>query len=279
MRKSMRVRSIIRISVGRDIPQNLCGLGCGELNGKLGLISTAGGNYHLILMQRTTRTFNAAGTLEPTAGGVVELPVAGDRRDADEFGAVDFIRGIRREVSEELGLTSADYNIAAHRVFLSNNRPKPQWHTSLDTGEVVATVLAMGTTPLCPETIAGKRFLESPSKGLYESRGLVYSPMGTSAKEFFDIIEEGYYSKEGLAWLGNARSLRGDEAAMRLMDEIKQPTLLSMVYASAMIHGAKETVDCLESLRSAPWWTRPWPDRPSGAQSRVCRDPSWVSSS
>jgi hypothetical protein len=73
--------------------------------------------------------------------------------------------------------------------------------------------------------------------------------------------------------LGNARSLRGDEAAMRLMDEIEQPTLLSMVNASAMIHRAKETVDCLESLRSAPWWTRPWPDRPSGAQSRVYRDP------
>jgi hypothetical protein len=244
------------------------------LNGKLGLISYADpAEPAIVLMQRTLVTSNAAGTLGPTAGGVVEMKVWGDARDSDGFGSVDFLSGIRRELSEELGLSPEDYNIAVRSVFAANNRTRPraleEKDARLDTGELVATVLTLGTTPLGKAEFARRRYDGSPSKGLYESKGVLFLPLGKSAEQLARYVAHGHYDPQSCRWLGRWKR----PGSCRIADELEQPTLVTILYASAMRYGPQATLRAFAAAFPEAWWSLPWPDAAVAGESRVCRPP------
>ena len=246
------------------------------LNGKVALVSVSDGDAWFILMQRSTNVSNAAGGLAQTAGGVAELAVEGDRRDADEFGAVDVVAAIRREMQEELGVRPSDCHLSVKAVFLANSRTKPIDRSRPDTGELVATVLAVGTTTLDVRAFAQRRLEGSQSRGLYESNGLLFVPMGKSADDFARNIFRGRYrpadpyERSGPRWCG-----LGFGGGIPIENDLEQAAFVAAMYASEMRYGQQKTVAAFKAAAGeAPWWSRPWHGRAAGARSRIVRDPA-----
>jgi len=241
------------------------------LNVKVGLVSLHQGTPHLVLMRRTRWVSNARGAVSPTAGGVIQLPVAGDARDSDGLGSVDFLRGASRYLATELGLRPEQYNVGVHAVFLSNNRPRPISSEGADlaTGELVATVLVAGTTMLGPDDFRDDRAWAPPGIGPFESRGALFVPMGSSADDFANNISRGRYDPESGTWLGTTST--GGES---LSDTLEQPTMIAAMYASTLVHEPAPTIEAFRNVASGtPWWAEPWPDAAPGAAARICRDP------
>lgn len=238
------------------------------LNGKVALVSVVDGEASFVLMQRSFNVSNGAGGLAQTSGGVAELAVEGDRRDADPFGAVDVLAAIRRELHEELGIRPNDCNLSAKAVFLANSRTKPVHLGRLDTGELVATVLAIGTTTLDPAGFALRRLEGSQSRGLYESEGLVFVPMGKSAQEFAENLLKGTYDRSDSSWCPVGGGLQ-------IENELEQAAVVAALYASEMRYGQEETIDAFKTVAGGvPWWSRPWEGRGIGARARIVRDPA-----
>jgi len=272
------------------------------LNGKICLVSRPEPDLqYLVLQNRSHAPSNGGDILGPTSGGVVELEVSHDPRDADEYGTLSVVAGIRRELREELGL-SAGYDLGVAAVFLSNSRPyrNPATMARLDeskrlntkdNGELVATLLAIGFTTLGPDEFADERVHGSPSKGLYESRGCLFLPMGSSAVEFAENLFHGRYEPETSAYLppisretgvGTAPGPAGVAAgsAREIGLYLDQATVVGALYAGARVFGVKDTVAaCTEAMGRRPWWAQPWPDAEPGYASRVIRDPDALAGS
>ncbi|WGX97739.1 hypothetical protein [Nocardioides sp. L-11A] len=260
------------------------------LNGKIGIISVIDDQPFFVLMARSDKVSNGRMGLGPAAGGVVELSVEGDARDADRFGAVDVMAGIRRELREELGLRTTEVQSAARAVFLatSRTRPRPDRSGRLDpdTGELVATVLAVGVTHLGPEDFARRRFDASPGRGLYESRGLVFVPMGRSADSFAETLMWGTYDAAALSaarpWQVVGEEVPAPATTERpvpsdrqsIQGNLDQAALVAALYASATIFGTQATMDAfVAQVHGSPLWTVTWPEQAAGSMSRVCRQP------
>lgn len=237
------------------------------LNVVLGLIAVgAEGRRDLVLMQRSTRTSNAAGELGPTSGGVIELANPRDRRDSDRFGAVDPVAGIRRELHEELGLGPDDCTLAVHAVYLSNSLGPASSGGENRTGQLVSTVLAIGTTHLDETGFRRRRHNGSPSAGLYESRGLVFVPMGSTADDFARSVVCGGYDEATLKWLGEMPSAAG----VRRVRDLEQSALLVALYASSSVFGPGETLVAFRrAFGDMPFWSFESPE----TARRVCRPP------
>lgn len=259
------------------------------LNGKIGVISVFDGSAHFVLMVRSDSASNGRSALAPAAGGVVELAVDGDMRDADRFGSIDVMAGIRRELREELGLRTNEYQAAARAVFLANSRTRPRLERNgtfnVSTGELVATVLALGTTRLGPSDFAQRRFEASPGRGLFESRGLLFVPMGDSAQEFARRLMSGEYapsqitpSNPVIEWTPSVKRsamVEGSTWVESIGDNLDQAAFIAALYASASIFGTRQTADAFTAVANgSPWWDLTWPGLLPGSSSRVCRPPS-----
>lgn len=244
------------------------------LNGVVGLVSVAGSGPHLVLMRRSTNLNHAADELSPTAGGVLELGTSRDRRDADAFGALDPLAGIRREVTEELGLGPEDYSLAVHAVYLANSLGRVKVDgRGRGTGQLVATVLALGTTSLDAGAFAERRHRASPSKGLYESRGSVFVPMGANAREFSENLVRGYFNDSNYGWAKEHYSKDcgpdgGDWRSIR--EYLDQSGLVVALYASSHVFGPFETLSAFHDVFSDESF---WSFSSVGEARRVCRPP------
>ncbi|MEQ6901060.1 hypothetical protein [Nocardioides sp. YIM 152588] len=257
------------------------------LNGKLGLVSETADATYLVLMVRSGKVSNAARCLTQAAGGVMELPVGPEVRHGDPFGAVDFVRGVQAETQEELGLQPDDYEMGASTVFLSNNRTRPTVDDAgaykRATGELVATVMFTGVTHLKPETILKRRSRASATRGLYEQHSLLFVPMGESAATFARNLLEGYWTRSTADAGSERRPIRSDfradphphQPSFRIVDWLDQAALVSALYASRNTFGSEATAAAFrDAMHGVPWWARAWPTLPSGALSRVCREPA-----
>lgn len=242
------------------------------VNGKLCLVSDGGEEPALVLMQRSKSTSNGAGVLGPTAGGVLELSVAGDSRDSDDSGAVDVLAGTVRELGEELGLQPDDVVVETSCAFLSNSTSRPVARNSSTEprGEVLCTVLATGRTALGPEEFARRRYRASPSKGRYESDGLLFVPMGECAQDFAAVLAESLFVPGEPTTHGPGTA---PPKAVPIKDFLEQSALVGAVYAAAMIFGVPATIAAFSSaFGGIPWWADPWPD----GTPRLVHDPQYL---
>lgn len=226
------------------------------VNGKLCLVSDTPDGRFLVLMQRSGRTANAPGVLGPTAGGVVELPVHDDRRDGDPFGAVDVLAGTERELTEELGLTPGDFILEPSCVFLSNSSPRRTGTSAAMKGEILCTVLSTGRTSLGPDGFAERRYRASPSKGRYESDGLLFVPMGDGAQDLATALATGAFVR------GEPRVCAPGGDREPIIDYLEQSALIGAIYAAAMLYGPGATIEAFSTgdYWGTPWWARRWPD-------------------
>ncbi|GAA3968482.1 hypothetical protein [Gordonia caeni] len=226
------------------------------VNGKVCLVSDTPDGCFLVLMQRSARTSNAPSVLGPTAGGVVELQVHDDLRDGDPFGAVDILGGTARELTEELGLTKSDYILEPSCAFLSNSAPRSMSESVITKGEVLCTVLSTGRTALGPDGFLERRYRASPSKGRYESDGLLFVPMGDCAQDFATTLStHAFVRGESLVYPAAADR-------ERIVANLEQSALIGALYASAMLYGPTATIEAFSTgdYWSTPWWARRWPE-------------------
>jgi hypothetical protein len=255
------------------------------LNGKICLISRPlpSENY-LVLQNRSHAPSNGADMLGPTSGGIVELAVSHDRRDADTYGTVDVVAGIRREMREELGLAPEQYDLGVHAVFLSNSRPyrDPKAMHSMKrsaggvkgNGELVATLLAIGTTALGPAAFAEQRIHGSASKGLYESRGCVFIPMGNNATEFARNLLQGQFEPATNAFITSTDAGQRLSSGREIRLYLDQAALVAALYAGARVFDPGSVVESFtREMGDLPWWAEGWPGAETGYSSRIIRDP------
>ena len=244
------------------------------LNAKLGLVSQSdSGDRHLILMNRSENVRHGGRLLGPTSGGVIELAAPTDRRDADPFGAIGPLAGLRREVREELGLGPDEYSCAVHAVFQANSRSFPAPTAAgvrYATGELVSTVLALGTTTVDREGFRVRRIRASPATGLHESRGLVFVPIGDSARDLATALLTGRYDPATnmyhRSWERGHREIEG---------YLDQAALVAAIYVGAMLFGPDDSLEAFRAaMQGVPWWSGflEVPDVP-GRHARVVRHP------
>ena len=248
-----------------------------QLNGKVTFISRSadGRNSHIILMNRAAGNDNGYGIAATTAGGALSLPASGEPCDGDRFGALDPLSGIRREVSEELGLEAHDYSVSLHAVVQHNSRPQPQEKNNrldIRNGDMTATCLAIAHTPLSPQELSEKRFLGSASVGLAEADGLIAIPFTSSAEDLYQLVCAGAFCP-GCSLFSTEASCttRGcGRPTKNLLANIEQMALVSIIYCSALIHGVEPTIT---AWRAEPLWLRP--SHVDGhAYARVCAHPT-----
>ncbi|MFM9378301.1 hypothetical protein [Gordonia sp. VNK21] len=234
------------------------------LNGKVCLIAESAGGPYLVLMQRSNNVSNAPGVLGPTSGGVVELKVGPSDCDEGRFGTVEILDGIRRELTEELGLQPDDYELEASCVFESNSAPEPVGDAGTK-GEILTTLLATGRTALTPDDFRRRRIHASPGKGRYESVGLLFVPVGPTAESF----------AEALTTLCHVRGRQRPRKAgtRRILDDLEQSALVGALYCCAMLHGPAATVAAFRrAFATRPWWAVPW----QAGTPRIVVDPDRV---
>lgn len=248
-----------------------------QLNGKVTFISRSadGRSSHIILMNRAAGNDNGYGIAATTAGGALSLPASGELCDGDRFGALDPLTGIRREVSEELGLEDDDYSVSLHAVVQHNSRPQPQeknQRLDIRNGDMTATCLAIAHTPLSPQELSEKRFLGSASVGLAEAEGLIALPLTASAQELYQSVCTGSFCPRCSAFVAEESCIdRGcGRPTKNLLANLEQMALVSVIYCSALIHGVGPTI---EAWRTEPLWLRP-NHVGDDAYARVCAHPA-----
>ena len=248
-----------------------------QLNGKVTFISRSGDgrSSHIILMNRAAGNDNGYGIAATTAGGALSLPASGELCDGDRFGALDPLSGIRREVSEELGLNDDDYSVSLHAVVQHNSRPQPQEkddRLDIYNGDMTATCLAIAHTPLSPHQLSERRFLGSASVGLTEAEGLIAIPIKDNAEQLYQSVRAGSFCPECSSF-GAGESCE-DRACNRptknLLANLEQMALVSIIYCSALVHGVKATI---EAWRSEPLWLLPT-EVEDDVYARVCAHPA-----
>ena len=256
------------------------------LNVVLGLLAAPPGREPALLFAiRSKEPRNGAGGLAPAAGGVIELAAGRARKDSDAFGCVDPRAGVVRECREELGFEPDPDSLHPAAAFLSTTRSRP-WALEgaapprIDTGELVASVLFLGSTDLDLEQVRDRVRRADPVEGAYESQGVVQVPMCGSAEELVRYLSTARFTgREVVApRLGPVDALVAPlldpfmgsvVGGERLLDALGQSGVLTCLYASARIHGADETRAAFQTL--GPWWRPDWPGRVPDGTSRICR--------
>lgn len=257
-----------------------------QLNGKATFIcrtAKEGGGFHAfaVLMNRSMANENGFGVAATTAGGVLSLPVPKGFCDGNEFGALDPVHGVQREISEELGLEPSEYSLSFHAVVQHNSRPLPRQKDdklAVNNGELTSTCLAIAHTNLSYEELSSRRFTGSAAAGLAEADGLIAVPLGKSAEEFYQAITTGKYCQGCSEFFDDPKSApleHCERTLTRLVDNIEQMALVSLAYCSAVIHDVKSTKSI---WRTSTLWTDPHPgsssaDLRDANYARVCADP------
>lgn len=244
------------------------------LNVILGLLSTpAGAEPALVFAIRSDSVRNGAGGLAPAAGGVIELSVGRLAKDSDAFGCVDPRLGVVRECREELGIVPDPGTLHPAAVFLSTTRARPLQRDGseprVDTGELVASVLYLGSTELGLGQIRESSWRADLVEGAYESRGFVSVPLCESADAFVQTLRRARFTGRDVVF--SEPPAPGD----LLLDCLGQSGVLTCLYASARVHGPEETLEAFAALE--PWWLPDWPDAVPGGRARICRGfDSWL---
>lgn len=202
----------------------------------------------LVLAQRSAVTRNGASTLSATAGGVLELDQDSQRLDTDELGVPDVARGALREMYEELGLDDTEVTAAPSAVWVATVAGRST--TGQPKGQLVASVLYLGTTSLGLGGVKARRFRSNHARGAFELdelRALALPPGPSGARHFADTVRQ-------------------------LAPQLDQHGLMSCVYSGMRTYGDRFLPILVDAFEDTPWWAMPWSDNDREERPRVCRD-------
>lgn len=203
----------------------------------------------VVLCRRSAATRNGAGTLSATAGGVIELDQQDIRLDTDALGAPDVTGSALREMTEELGIPPGEVALVPVAAFVSTIDGQGSTSSGRGTGQVVASVLHIGTTSLGLTGLLQARHHASATRGAFEVDNL----------EAIAMLP----GEEGLSLF--VATIR--EHACRL----DQHGLLTCFYAALRIYPSG-VIDAFKEAFEVPWWSIPWAGEEQSGRLRVVRD-------
>lgn len=216
----------------------------------LGLPPSATGPVDMVVLcRRSAVTRNGAGTLSATAGGVIELDQREIRLDTDALGAPDVTGSALREMAEELGIPRGEVALVPVATFVSTINGRRRTPSSRGTGQLVASVLHIGTTSLGLAGLLEARHHASATRGAFEVDSL-----------------------EALAMLPGESGLSRFAATVREhAHRLDQHGVLTCFYAALRFYPAG-VLDAFAEVFEVPWWSIPWVGEEGSARLRVVRD-------
>jgi 8-oxo-dGTP pyrophosphatase MutT (NUDIX family) len=203
----------------------------------------------VVLCRRSTATRHGTGTLSATAGGVVELDQRDVHLDTDALGAPDVTGSALREMTEELGIPREEVSVVPVAAFVATLDGRRGTAPGRGSGQLVASVLHIGTTPLGLAGLLRARHDASATRGAFEVDSL-----------------------EAFAMSPGPSGLAAFAAAVREhADRLDQHGLLSCFYA-ALRYYASGVVEAFSDTFEVPWWSIPWTGEEQDGRLRVVRD-------
>lgn len=216
----------------------------------LGLPPSATGPVDMVVLcRRSAATRNGAGTLSATAGGVIELDQHDIRLDTDALGAPDVTGSAVREMTEELGISPGEVALVPVATFVSTIDGLGSTSSGRGTGQLVASVLHIGTTSLGLAGLLRARQHASATRGAFEVDSL-----------------------EAVAMIPGESGLAQFVATVRQhAHRLDQHGLLTCFYAALRFYPSG-VIEAFTKAFDTPWWSIPWTGEGHSGKLRVVRD-------